>query len=121
MQVSTVRSFPVVVTSVGPTTIPRAWTSSLISLPLAISCNRADARRDPGPMPTRPKFAAILILDLFRPRDYPDIARQNVPPIIGRTVHHPPARVVDQHPIDGQSFDPQQQRTTLSMACGPSI
>jgi len=28
-------------------------------------------------------------------------------------VHHPLARVVDQHPIDDQSFDPQQQRTTL--------
>ena len=31
----------------------------------------------------------------------------------GRAVHHPLARVVDQHPIDDQSFDPQQQRTTL--------
>ena len=38
---------------------------------------------------------------------------------VGRAVHHPPPGLVDQHPIDDQSVDRQQQRTTLVHARGP--
>jgi hypothetical protein len=63
-----------------------------------------------------------------RPGHYPFLRRRRLLPArrapprqlrVGRTMHYPPTGLVDQHPIDDQSIDRQQQRTTLVHARGP--